>query len=173
MTRIIAGSLKNRTIATPKHLTVRPTQDRVKATIFNVLGDVENLKVIDLFAGSGSLGFEALSRGAALVYFVEKDPALVASLSENARHLGVTEQVEIVQEDALRFVEHLPTVDLILADPPYAYPYKNELVARILSGSQAALMLETDKFYQLPADLKETLSKTKQSGDTILYFFRL
>lgn len=171
MTRIIAGYLKNRVIGTSKAGKFRPTQGRVKAAIFDTLGDLEGTKVVDLFAGSGNLGFEALSRGAAAAIFVEINPQAVRQIRQNAHLLGVSERVSVVQQDALKFVAELPVVDLVFADPPYDYPSKSELLSRLLCHRDISVVLEADKFWCLPAEFKPDLTIEKQLGDTKVYFF--
>jgi 16S rRNA (guanine966-N2)-methyltransferase len=121
--RIIAGEWRGRTIATPAGHSTRPTADRVRETLFNMLasrlGTFEGLRVADLFAGSGALGFEALSRGAAHATFVESDARAIAAIRANAAKLGAEEKIAIVAGSALALPRSAP-FDLISADPPYA-----------------------------------------------------
>jgi 16S rRNA (guanine966-N2)-methyltransferase len=120
--RIIAGVWRGRALQAPPGLATRPTADRVRETLFNMLvsriGALEGLRVADLFAGSGALGFEALSRGAAHVTFVESDPAAQRAIRENAERLGARDQIRILGGSALALPKSDP-FDLILADPPY------------------------------------------------------
>jgi 16S rRNA (guanine966-N2)-methyltransferase len=121
--RIIAGEFKGRRIKTPASDKVRPTADRVRESWFSILqGAVPGARVLDLFAGSGALGFEALSRGAVSVDFVEKHAASLAIIRDNAATLNVTDQVTIHRTDAIRFAERLQpgAYDVAFADPPYA-----------------------------------------------------
>ena len=120
--RIIAGEWRGRVIEAPSGKDTRPTADRVRETLFSMLvsrlGSFEDLRVADLFAGSGALGFEALSRGATSATFVEIDAKAAALIRRNAEKLGATERVHILGCSALS----LPgsrSFDLILADPPY------------------------------------------------------
>ena len=121
--RIIAGAWRGRPIEAPPGEATRPTADRVRETLFSMLasrlGSFEDLRVADLFAGSGALGFEALSRGAASAVFVEKDAAAVAAIRRNAEKLGASDRVRILGGSALSLPAHDP-FDLIFADPPYA-----------------------------------------------------
>lgn len=121
--RIIAGAWRGRPIEAPPGEATRPTADRVRETLFSMLasrlGSFEDLRVADLFAGSGALGFEALSRGAASAVFVEKDAAAVAAIRRNAEKLGASDRVRILGGSALSHPAHDP-FDLIFADPPYA-----------------------------------------------------
>lgn len=120
--RIIAGRWRGRPIEVPLGLATRPTADRVRETLFSMLasrlGSFEDLRVADLFAGSGALGFEALSRGAAHVTFVENSSAAAAALKRNAAKLGAA-QLQILGGSALALPKAEP-FDLIFADPPYA-----------------------------------------------------
>ena len=120
--RIIAGRWRGRPIEAPPGLATRPTADRVRETLFSMLtsrlGSFEDLRVADLFAGSGALGFEALSRGAAHVTFVENNSAAAAALKRNAVKLGA-DRVQILGGSALALPRAEP-FDLIFADPPYA-----------------------------------------------------
>ena len=121
--RIIAGELRGRTIEAPPGLGTRPTADRLRETLFSMLssrlGTFEGLRVADLFAGSGALGFEALSRGAATATFVENDGQAAAIIKRNAAKLGVADRVDVVVASALSLPRREP-FDLIFADPPYA-----------------------------------------------------
>lgn len=121
--RIIAGAWRGRTIDAPPGQATRPTADRVRETLFSMLasrlGSFEELRVADLFAGSGALGLEALSRGAAEATFVERDAAAAAVIRRNAEKLGATERVRILTSSALALPPS-PPFDLIFADPPYA-----------------------------------------------------
>lgn len=119
--RIIAGEWRSRLVQFPDTPGLRPTPDRVRETLFNWLGQrLDGLACLDLFAGSGALGFESLSRGARRVVMVEQDPAAVAALRESARALG-TSRAEIVASDALRFLDRAgERFDVAFVDPPYA-----------------------------------------------------
>jgi 16S rRNA (guanine966-N2)-methyltransferase len=121
--RIIAGEWRSRRIEVPDGTAVRPTPDRVRETVFNWLQDsVVGARCLDLYAGTGVLGFEALSRGAAEAWFVERDAKLVDALRATARQLGANP--EIVRRDALAFLREPPasTFDVVFLDPPYAEP---------------------------------------------------
>ena len=121
--RIIAGEWRGRQIEAPPGIATRPTGDRVRETLFSMLasrvGSFENLRVADLFAGSGALGLEALSRGAASATFVERDAGAAAAIRRNAERLGASGRVQIFTGSALSLPRSEP-FDLIFADPPYA-----------------------------------------------------
>lgn len=118
--RIVGGSWRSRLIDIPRLPGLRPTPDRVRETLFNWLGqDLSGLRCLDLFAGSGVLGFEAASRGAAEVVLVERDARAAASLRATAATLHAT-QVEVVRADAVEFARSTTrSFDLIFLDPPY------------------------------------------------------
>ena len=132
MLRIIAGEFKNRRLKAPAGRTVRPTGERVREAWFSILQQsIPGARVLDLFAGSGALGFEALSRGAVSVDFVETHRASLAVLEENSETLKVEDRVTIHRVDAQRFARKLaPTsYDVAFADPPYATDDAAQLVA--------------------------------------------
>lgn len=118
--RIIGGAWRRRLIAFPAAEGLRPTADRIRETLFNWLGQTLDGKAcLDLFAGSGALGFEALSRGAAQVVMVERDRNVLQALRENAKILGA-ERLELREGDALQFVSREPRrFDVIFLDPPF------------------------------------------------------
>jgi len=121
--RIIAGEWRGRKIDAPAGQSTRPTADRTRETLFSMLvsriGSFEELRVADLFAGSGALGFEALSRGAASATFIDLDRAAIDSIRANAARLGAADRVRVLPGSALALPKSDP-FDLILADPPYA-----------------------------------------------------
>lgn len=127
--RIIGGSLRRRRLRVPAVEGVRPSPDRVRETLFNWLGqDLEGWQVLDLFAGSGALGFEAASRGAARVVMVERHPLVLRTLRLNREQLGAS-AVEIVDADARRWAQSSSQrFDLVLADPPFADARPEELL---------------------------------------------
>ncbi len=146
--RIIAGSRKGHRIAAPRGDNTRPTGDRVREALFNMLGPLDGASVADLFAGSGALGIEALSRGAAVATFVESDPPAVAAIRENLAVLGADGQVR--HQDALAFLASAEgRFDLVLADPPYdsAPRLAGPLAERLpdVLSETARIVTESDK----------------------------
>ena len=120
--RIIAGTHRGQRIAAPKGRDTRPTSDRVRESAFNLIGPVDDADVLDLFAGSGALGLEALSRGAASATFVESDRDACRTINANLDKLGF--RGTVLQQDALRAVaSERRTYDLVLCDPPYGYDH--------------------------------------------------
>ena len=125
MIRIVAGALGGRRLRTPVGLQTRPTAERVRQALFNILGEIESgCTVWDLYAGSGALGIEALSRGAGQAVFVDSDPAACRVLRQNLATLGLSSRARVVEAALVRFLggKSFPAepADLIFADPPYA-----------------------------------------------------
>jgi 16S rRNA (guanine966-N2)-methyltransferase len=135
--RIVAGTHRGRRIAAPSGRATRPTSDRVREAIFSIVGPVDGLDVLDLFAGSGALGLEALSRGAATATFVDRSPRAAAAVRANAASLGLDDRARVVRRDwrAALATERAAgrRFGLCLCDPPYS------LVNRIAGGMGAAL----------------------------------
>ncbi len=129
--RIIAGEIRGPTHRQHADPRTRPTADRVREAWFNILGDrLSDAKVVDLFAGSGALGLEALSRGASHVEFVEVGKAAVTALRANVAALDAEERVKVHRVDALSFVDQLNegAFDIAFADPPYGEDYRRALI---------------------------------------------
>ncbi len=145
--RIIAGSHRGARIAAPKGLATRPTGDRVREAAFNLIGPVDDARVLDLYAGSGAMGIEALSRGAANVTFVESDRAACSTISANLEKLKLT-GAKVVCADAVWTVRRdTRTYDLVLVDPPYELwaelePKLAEHLPRVLAPD-GVLVVET------------------------------
>jgi len=159
--RIIAGEFKGRRIKTPASDKVRPTADRVRESWFSILqGAIPGARVLDLFAGSGALGFEALSRGALSVAFVEKHNASLAVIHDNAAILEVSDHVTIHRTDAIRFTERLQpgAYDVAFADPPYATDDVTRLVALFRATPFARLF-----------SIEHSIDRIVEGGDTRRY----
>ncbi len=138
--RIIAGLAKGRRIITPEGMDTRPTSDRVKESIFGILHfKLPGTRVLDLFAGSGNLGLESLSRGASSCVFIDKDGRAVQSISQNVKNLGFEGKGEIVQADFAQAIRRLRErnmqFDFIFMDPPYAAGVLQEAVKLVLENS--------------------------------------
>jgi 16S rRNA (guanine966-N2)-methyltransferase len=141
--RVVAGVAKGRPLRAPGGDATRPTSDRVREAMFSMLtslGSVDGAVVIDLFAGSGALGIEALSRGAAAATFVDRDPAAVAAIRANLAVLGdLATRGTVVRADVMRWLDAPPRADLVLADPPYGFGDWAVLLARL--GERAGLVV--------------------------------
>jgi 16S rRNA (guanine966-N2)-methyltransferase len=173
--RVIAGRYRGRRLKVPTGVRTRPTADRVREALFSILGDVEGATVADLFAGSGALGIEALSRGAATATFVERDPGAAGVLRFNLATLGIEEGVELFEWDALRWLETVGgklDFDLVFADPPYSSaPRMGQRLTELLPGilsPHATIVTESDKREPLVLDLP--LDDERIYGDTRIAF---
>jgi 16S rRNA (guanine966-N2)-methyltransferase len=168
--RIIAGRWRGHTIAAPPGDRTRPTTDRVREAWMSALQhDLPGARVLDLFAGSGALGLEALSRGAARVTFVEKAAGPLRALQSNAERLGATD-IELVRTDALRYVETLAehAFDITLADPPYDTDAARRLVERFRAVPFTQILCVEHRAKDSLPDLPG--ADTRRYGDTALTF---
>ena len=116
--RVITGTARGRRLKTPENYDIRPTTDNVKESVFNIIQfDIEGRRVLDLFAGTGQLGIECLSRGAAEAVFIDENTAAVKIVKENLKTCGFT--AAVLQQDALNYLRHCGRFDLVFVDPPY------------------------------------------------------
>jgi 16S rRNA (guanine966-N2)-methyltransferase len=181
--RIVGGALRGRTLKAPKSQAVRPTSDRLRESIFDILAHaydnvVEGAVVIDLFAGAGGLGLEALSRGALRALFVDNGFEARALLRENIEALGLGGVTRVFRRDATKLGLAPPDEAFTLAflDPPYARGLAGPALAELLRGgwlaSGALVVVEEESHAQI--DLPEGLSleETRRYGDTQLVFAR-
>ncbi len=178
--RIIAGKFKGRVIKFPNSKLVRPTTDKVKESLFNYLIhsiDFDGIKVCDIYAGSGSLGLEALSRGASEVHFVEKDFHVSKMLQENITSLGADDECKIFKMEAVRFskmTDH-ESYNLILADPPFFKNDVHKAVQTVLSNDfltdDGILLVE--RSIQTKKEDEAAFAKVafKRMGDSLIYLF--
>jgi 16S rRNA (guanine966-N2)-methyltransferase len=169
--RIVAGRWRGRTIDAPKDSRVRPTADRVREAWLSIVsGDVPNARVLDLFAGSGALGLEALSRGAASAEFVELNAPSLRALGANIAKLGADDLAHVRRGDALRFVESLAAgaYDLAFADPPYAHDAAVKVAERWLAVPFARVLgVEHSTRVTLPPG-----GDVRKYGDTAITIYR-
>ncbi len=153
--RIIGGEWRSRSITLPDSSDVRPTPDRVRETVFNWLGqDLSGKNCLDLFAGSGAMGFEAASRGAAQVVMVESNPEVLKSLRANIHTLGAP-QIRLAPMDALKFLDSgRQLFDVIFVDPPYRLALLPKLLPKLsLHLAEGGLVyVEDDNFLEPGAD---------------------
>jgi 16S rRNA (guanine966-N2)-methyltransferase len=166
--RIVAGRLGGRRLAVPKDARVRPTSDRVREAWMSILGDeLAGARVLDLYAGSGALGLEALSRGAESVVFVELNPPSLRALEANIAALGVGPRTTVRRGDALRYAGRLEAgaFDLAFADPPYTRDDAARLVA-LFRRTPFARILSVEH----PAGERLDGDSTREYGDTALTF---
>lgn len=173
--RIIAGTYRGMRLSAPRTLAVRPTADRVKQALFDILAarlDFEGIEVLDLFAGSGSLGLEALSRGAGRVTFVERAAGSIRTLEGNIRALRCEDRSVIHQADVLWFIRNAAQrYDLIFVDPPYALESIASLPGLIAGsgllhpGSFVVMEHSRESHVPVPEETFETIRK--QFGQTV------
>ena len=166
--RIVAGEFRGRRLQAPADSRVRPTADRVREAWFSILGPrVHGARVLDLFAGSGALGLEALSRGAARVDFVELNPASLQALKANIASLGVDDRVTVHRGEALRFAGRLlpDAFDIVVADPPYTADLAERLVAVFRKVPFAGILAVEHR-----ADHSVGGDDTRRWGDTAVTF---
>ncbi len=185
--RVIAGKYRSRLLRPIRGLDIRPTADRLRETLFDVLcaGEpdaMEGAVWLDLFAGTGAVGIEAISRGAGAVYFVESSPEATALIRQNLQALDIRTGFEILQQDVFRAGESLARrgirADVVFLDPPYrmenAYSATLELISRLsLTKKEGIVVSEHHKKFDLP-DRVGSLARyrTLKQGDAALSFYR-
>jgi 16S rRNA (guanine966-N2)-methyltransferase len=170
--RVIAGRYGGRTLRVPAGRAIRPTSDRVKEAIFSMLGSLEGARVLDLFAGSGALAIEALSRGATAAVCVDLAPRAVATIRANAA--GVGAELTVLRRDALAYVLDAGArglrYDLVFLDPPYAEAAElgvalNRTLGPLLAPG-ARVVAESDR--RAPLELALPLATERRYGDTLV-----
>ncbi|HEU0265295.1 MAG TPA: 16S rRNA (guanine(966)-N(2))-methyltransferase RsmD [Geobacterales bacterium] len=183
--RIIGGTARGRRLLTPKDNRIRPTADRVKESLFNILssqlGSLHGLTVVDIFAGTGNLGLEAVSRGASRCYFIDNNRHSTELIQRNLEHVGFADQGEVVIADVRQALVTLERrgvkVDIVFMDPPYgqglAAATLEELAARNLLTPHSVVVVETDRHEALDDVIGPlTNSDRRRYGDTTIHFYR-
>ena len=181
--RVIAGERKGMPLKAVSGMTTRPTTDKVKESLFNILGPFFNGgTVIDLFAGSGGLGIESLSRGMDHAIFIEKDTKAFQNLKENIAKCRYEDVTEAYRNDATRAIKALAKrelkADLIFLDPPYAkhvyYKLVEEVIQKAIIANTGTIVCEHDTSITLPDEI-ETFEKFREEkyGSTLISFYRL
>ena len=178
--RIITGRSKGRRLARPKGQGIRPTSDRVKESLFNILREeMEGKVVLDLFAGTGNLGIEALSRGAEKTIFVEKRRQAIRLIQKNLTQFGLEERSEVLPKDVNRAIGILKqrgeSFDLILMDPPYEKGWIQRTLRKLISHpiyhGDSILVIEHTRLEPLPQPMEGwNLIRQQQIGDTLISF---
>ena len=181
--RVISGKFKGLNLSSFEEDHIRPTMDRVKETWFNIIsGNLPNAKCLDLFAGTGSLGIEALSRGVDSVLFVEKNPRSIAVLENNLSKLKMTKksnQIRILRKDVLSFVKAYEEeiFDLIFVDPPFTEKMGHDVLEALdksrLYNSDTVIMIETSTRERLDKEYSNlVMIDQRKFGDILLSFFK-
>jgi 16S rRNA (guanine966-N2)-methyltransferase len=182
--RIVSGRLRGRALASPSGTLTRPTSDRVREALFNILAhgvedfDLEGARVLDLFAGTGALGIEAISRGAAYCLFVEDDADARGTLRENIEALGLTGITKVWRRDATKLGTAAPMqpFQLVFADPPYGKGIGEKALIAALEGGWLApgaiCILEERAGLDIALPPVFTTLDARTYGDTTLHFFR-
>lgn len=180
--RVIAGRYGGRRLKAPRGRTTRPTSERVREAVFGMLGPVDDARVLDLYAGSGAMGIEALSRGAGNALFVERDAAASAVLRANLAALGLgDQQARIARQEVGGALElaarRAETYDLVLIDPPYGCaPAQEPLLADGLAAvlaPGARVVVESDRRapLRLPTDTGLVLDRERRYADTTIVIY--
>ena len=183
--RIIAGTFRSRHLLPLKKLKVRPTSNMLRETLFNILGPrVEHSRFLDLFAGTGAVGIEAVSRGANSVAFVENYTLAARLIEQNLASLAITNNVRVIKSDALQAIARLeserqPPFDFVFLDPPYAAGRDYHAVLHALENSplvatDTILIAEHRKTFDLPESIGRLgRYRVLRQGDAALSFFGL
>jgi 16S rRNA (guanine966-N2)-methyltransferase len=156
--RVIAGTARSLKLVTPEGMDTRPTTDRIKETLFNMIQfDIQNACFLDLFAGSGGIGIEALSRGAQEAVFVDNNRAAYECITENIRHTGLDDAATVYKQDvfvAMTTMEYQKKFDVVFMDPPY----HQELEQRVLEYFTTSSLIDADTLIIFEAALDTDLS---------------
>ncbi|HEY5943939.1 MAG TPA: 16S rRNA (guanine(966)-N(2))-methyltransferase RsmD [Kofleriaceae bacterium] len=175
--RIVRGSLGGRVLRAPHGAATRPTSEKVREAIFNILPDVEGMQVLDMFAGSGAVGIEALSRGAAHATFIDQAKPALAVLRANLRELDLEARSTVLAGDAVALAaRHVPASpwQLVFVDPPY----RSDLAVRAVQtlahlAPDAVIVIEHDRRNAPPDELGSLLrTDQRRYGDTLVSFYR-
>ena len=164
--RVISGEFGGRKLVAPEGLDTRPTTDKVRQAVFNSLtsmGVLEGAVVCDLYAGSGSMGIEALSRGAQTCTFVERDRNALAALRDNIRSLKIDDRCTVVGTDVIAFAPGITGVDIALVDPPYSFANWPKILGSLRAGIVVA---ESDR--EVEPQLGWDATKVKRYGRTVI-----
>lgn len=170
--RVGGGEARGRRLKAPRN--IRPTQGMVKQALFNIVGPrIEGARVLDLFAGSGAIGIEALSRGAARVTFVDQEPRGLAILRQNLDALGFKDRAHVVRGDVVRWLEASPEAvrdaDFIFLDPPYENVVLDRSLKALDAGAATATVLaEHSRRQSLPELARLRVDRQRRYGDTLV-----
>lgn len=179
--RVIAGSHRGRRLSGPEGNALRPTSDMVRGALFSILGSqISGSRFLDLYAGTGAVGIEALSRGASAVTFVEADPKVVVLLRNNLRTCQLLDRGQVWTERTAAFLDRKDwwsgPYDVLFADPPYADPDELEIMIRAwrpgLLSENATMIIEQDAHAELPSSIgPAAFVRRYRYGDTALFVY--
>ena len=183
--RVISGSAHGRRLLSPKNRLIRPTSDRVKESLFNIvsvlLGNFDRCSILDIFAGSGALGIEALSRGAVSAVFIDKDKESAALIRKNLEMCGLCDRAKVVERDALVALSLLgkrePPFRLVFIDPPYGHGLAEKVLGYLADSSliddESIVVAEISSKEHLPSAYGALSEFNRRVyGDTTIAFFR-
>jgi len=167
--RIIGGDSRGRVIHSPKQGQMRPTSDGIRESLFNILQTITGKSFLDLFAGSGSVGLEALSRGAEKVVFVEKNAVMVNTIKQNLRELSPSGEYQVLHMEAAKAVKTFEkkgeTFDIVFADPPYDRGFVKDVLISLVGGGD---ILRADGVLVIQHSKREIVDKDSFSRDFVL-----
>jgi 16S rRNA (guanine966-N2)-methyltransferase len=177
--RIIVGRFKGMTIEAPRGLLSRPPLAVIRESVFNIIGPaISGQSVLDLFAGSGSMGIEALSRGAGRAHFVDSSRRSVEMIARNVKKLGVGDISTVVRDDVLSFIRKYdgPAFDLVFVDPPFLSGKVAETLAALntsgLISGQTMIITRTHWREQFPLPETYSLVKKRKFGESVVFFLK-
>lgn len=178
--RVISGKCRGTKLVAPEGMHTRPTTDRIKETLFNMIAfDLPGCELLDLFSGSGAIGIEALSRGAKKVVFVDNNPAAITCINQNLQKTSLQKEGIVYNKDSLSIIKVLggqdAKFDIIFLDPPYAMEGISEIldaiVAHDLLKPEGYIILESGSEYEIAIPESLTLFKQKNYKTTIMSFY--
>jgi 16S rRNA (guanine(966)-N(2))-methyltransferase RsmD len=179
MLQVLTGAIKGRKLKVPKGRAIRPTTSRIKKSMFDTLGDLHGLRVLDIFAGSGGLGIESLSRGASHVTFIEKDPGVFKLLRDNVSSCGFLDKADMICDDYERATKRLGNegskFDIVFIDPPYRLYEKMEVLDFVNLVTNCVdygsiIIIEHER--NLTAEAKGFSRLTRSFGGTKVSYFK-
>lgn len=183
MIKIIAGKHKNKSIYTPKNLNTRPTSARLKETIFNMLKhsnniklNIENINVLDLFAGSGAFGLECISRGCNSCVFIDNNTEAINTINKNIRKLKEEENCKVVKNNAVQPLKNISNINLCFIDPPYKINNLIKVIDNWVSSGcideEAIYILEKNSTNNIQLAKRFELLDSRKQGITEIIFFK-